>query len=154
MPGSTPPRCANGCAPGKVKDCQVTLEPRVRGHFRIVMTAPGGPIVNSGEFRLLDRPAKLQFAWVSSRWANQETLVTVELFRREARCKLVLTHERFPLGHSAEQLGKGGRRFWKNSPAIAESSAGAVPPEEPDIASPAFFALLPFACRNRIALSP
>jgi uncharacterized protein YndB with AHSA1/START domain len=82
------------------------LEPRVGGHFRIVMTAPDAKFVNTGEFRLLDRPAKLQFTWVSSRWAHQETLVTVELHRREAHCELVLTHER-PAEHSAGQLVKG-----------------------------------------------
>lgn len=93
--------------PGPVTSCEVALEPRVGGHFRIVMTAPGAQFVNTGEFRVLDRPAKLQFTWVSSRWAHQETLVTVELRRHEAHCELILTHERFPPEHSAEQLGKG-----------------------------------------------
>lgn len=93
--------------PGSVTSCEVALEPRVGGHFRIVMTAPNAKFVNTGEFRVLDRPAKLQFTWVSSRWAHRETLVTVELHRCEAHCELVLTHERFPLEHSAEQLVKG-----------------------------------------------
>jgi uncharacterized protein YndB with AHSA1/START domain len=94
-------------APGPVTSCEVALEPRVGGHFRIVMTAPGAQFVNTGEFWVLDRPAKLQFTWVSSRWANQETLVTVELYPRDAHCELVLTHERFPLQHSAQQLVTG-----------------------------------------------
>jgi uncharacterized protein YndB with AHSA1/START domain len=93
--------------PGPVASCEVALEPRVGGHFRIVMTAPDAQIVNSGEFRVLQRPAKLQFTWVSSRWGDQETLVTVELYPREAHCELVLTHERFPPQHSAEQLLTG-----------------------------------------------
>jgi uncharacterized protein YndB with AHSA1/START domain len=93
--------------PGPVTSCEVTLEPRVGGRFRIVMTAPEVKFMNTGEFRLLDRPAKLQFTWVSSRWAYRETLVTVELHRREAHCELVLTHERFPLEDSAGQLVKG-----------------------------------------------
>ncbi len=93
--------------PGLVINCEVELEPRVGGHFRIVMMTPDAQFVNTGEFRVLDRPAKLQFTWVSSRWAHQETLVTVELHRHEAYCELVLTHERFPLQHSAGQLVKG-----------------------------------------------
>jgi uncharacterized protein YndB with AHSA1/START domain len=93
--------------PGPVLGCEVSLEPQVGGRFRIVMTTPDGQIVNTGEFRVLQRPAKLQFTWVSSRWGYEETLVTVELYPREANCELVLTHERFPLEHSAEQLVTG-----------------------------------------------
>jgi uncharacterized protein YndB with AHSA1/START domain len=93
--------------PGPVTSCDVALEPRVGGHFRIVMTARDAQFVNTGEFRVLDRPAKLQFTWVSSRWSYQETLVTVELYPREAHCELVLTHERFPLEHSPQQLVTG-----------------------------------------------
>jgi len=93
--------------PGEVDRCEVALEPRVGGRFRIVMTEPGAEYVNTGEFRVLERPAKLQFTWVSSRWEQQETLVTVELHRRENHCELVLTHERFPVKHSREQLIKG-----------------------------------------------
>lgn len=93
--------------PGPVTSCEVELEPRVGGNFRIVMAVHGAQIVNTGEFRVLQRPAKLQFTWVSSRWGYQETLVTVELYPREAHCEIVLTHERFPLEHSAEQLVTG-----------------------------------------------
>jgi uncharacterized protein YndB with AHSA1/START domain len=93
--------------PGPVTGCEVALDARVGGHFRIIMTAPEGTIVNTGEFRVLDRPEKLQFTWVSSRWDYEETLITVELHGREAQCELVLTHERFPLQHSARQLVTG-----------------------------------------------
>jgi uncharacterized protein YndB with AHSA1/START domain len=94
-------------SPGPVTHCEVSLEPRVGGHFRIVMFAPGAEILNTGEFLVLERPARLQFTWISSRWSHQETLVTVELHRCGADCELVLTHERFPIGYSAEQLAKG-----------------------------------------------
>ena len=93
--------------PGPVTSCDVALEPRVGGHFRFIMTIPGAQIVSSGEFRVLERPAKLQFTWISSRWDDEETLVTVELHRREAECELVLTHERLPLTHSTSQLTTG-----------------------------------------------
>ena len=93
--------------PGPVSSSEVVLEPRVGGHFRIVMMAPDAQIVNTGEYRVLDRPAKLQFTWTSSRWGPQETLVTVELHRRQSHCELVLTHERLPLESSTGQLRKG-----------------------------------------------
>jgi uncharacterized protein YndB with AHSA1/START domain len=93
--------------PGPVTGSEVELEPRVGGRFRIVMMTPDTQIVNTGEYRVLDRPAKLQFTWTSSRWGPQETLVTVELYRRQAHCELVLTHERFLLESSTGELEKG-----------------------------------------------
>jgi uncharacterized protein YndB with AHSA1/START domain len=93
--------------PGPVTGCEVTLEPRVGGHFRIVMSAPGAQLVHTGEFRVLDRPSRLEFTWVSSRMDHQETLVTIELHEREDKCELVLTHQRVPQEHPAGQLGQG-----------------------------------------------
>ena len=93
--------------PGPVTSSDVALEPRVGGQFRIVMNAAGALFVNTGEFRVLDRPAKLQFTWVSSRWGHQETLVTIELDPQDSHCELVLTHERFPVEHSVRQLVTG-----------------------------------------------
>lgn len=93
--------------PGPVMDCKVFMEPRVGGGFRIIMSGPGGEIVNTGTFRILDRPVKLQFTWISSRWKNQETLVTVELAQRASDCEIVLTHSKFPLDQLAEQLVAG-----------------------------------------------
>jgi uncharacterized protein YndB with AHSA1/START domain len=93
--------------PGPVTSCKVTLEPRVGGHFHIVMTAPNTEIVSTGEFRVLDRASKLEFTWVSSRWGHQETLITVKLHRCGTQCELVLTHEQFPHEHSARGLEQG-----------------------------------------------
>lgn len=94
---------------GAVTNGEVVLDSRRR--FRIVMKEPHAHYVNTGEFLVLDRPAKLQFTWASSRWSNQETLVTVELNRCDERCELVLIHERFPVQHSGEQLVKGWTRI-------------------------------------------
>lgn len=93
--------------PGQVTSSDVTLEPKVGGRFRIVMRGPAGQVVNTGEYRVLDRPSRLEFTWVSDRWGGEETLVTVELHQRETECELVLTHQRFPAEHSALQLEKG-----------------------------------------------
>ena len=93
--------------PGAVTSSEVVLDPRVGGRFRIVMTAPGAIIVNTGEYLILDRPARLQFTWTSSRWGPEETLVTVDLHQQDAQCELVLTHERFPLESSTKQLTAG-----------------------------------------------
>jgi uncharacterized protein YndB with AHSA1/START domain len=93
--------------PGPVSQCEVEMDARVGGRFRILMSGPGMEVVNEGEFRVLERPGKLEFTWISSRWGNQETLVTIELHPQGEGCDLVLTHRRFPAEHSAEQLVGG-----------------------------------------------
>jgi len=93
--------------PGPVTSCEAALDAHVGGQFRIEMTAPGATIVNTGEYRVLDRPMRLQFTWISSRWANEETLITIDLSPRDGQCEFVLTHERFPSDHSAKQLQIG-----------------------------------------------
>ncbi len=93
--------------PGPVTSCEAVMEPRLGGRFRIVMKAPNAEIVNAGEIRVLERPSKLAFSWVSSRWGNEETLVTIELHERPSGCELILTHERVPAGHPVDQLRQG-----------------------------------------------
>lgn len=97
--------------PGPVTRCDATMDPRPGGRFRIVMHGPDITVVNTGEFRVLERPAKLQFTWASSRWGLEETLITIDLLQREARCELVLTHERFPADQSSAQLQGGWGRI-------------------------------------------
>lgn len=93
--------------PGSVTGCTVTLDPQVGGHFRIVMTSPEGEVVSHGKIVALERPSKLQLTWISTRWDNQETLLTIELRPVASHCELVLTHERFPARHSSNQLVSG-----------------------------------------------
>lgn len=95
-------------------DCTVTLEPRIGGRFRIVMVLPQAEVVNWGKIVTLERPSKLQFTWMSSRWDNQETLVTVELREAGAQCELILTHERVPARHPADQLMSGWTAILEN----------------------------------------
>ncbi|WCM22094.1 SRPBCC domain-containing protein [Paraburkholderia bryophila] len=93
--------------PGTVKHCEVMLEPRVGGRFHIFMSSARAEYVHTGEYRVLERPSKLVFTWVSSRMDQQETLVTVELFARGEQCEIVLTHERVPVDHAGKGLAVG-----------------------------------------------
>jgi len=93
--------------PGPVTSSEVTLDPRVGGRFRILMKSPKTDYDHTGEFRVLDRPSKLQFTWVSAGTDNRETLVTVELHERGTQCELVLTHERFPREEAVSQHKQG-----------------------------------------------
>ena len=93
--------------PGTATSSEVTMEPRVGGRFRILMKAPEATYDHTGEFRVLDRPSKLQFTWRSPKTDDQETLVTVELHERGSKCELVLTHERIPREEAAREHEQG-----------------------------------------------
>lgn len=93
--------------PGSATDCAVELKPRVGGEFTIITMLPDVEVVNRGEIVTLERPSKLQFTWLSSRWGNQETRVTLGLEPADTQWQLVLTHERFPVEHSSGQLTAG-----------------------------------------------
>lgn len=109
--------------PGTVRHCDVMLEPRVGGRFHIFMKSAGADYVHTGEYRVLERPSKLVFTWVSSRMDKQETLVTIELFERGAQqCEIVLTHERVPPEHSARGLGVGWNQMLEK---LAKQLSGA-----------------------------
>lgn len=110
--------------PGSVTHCQVTLDPQVGGEFCILMQAPGAQFVSRGRYRILERPSKLSFTWISSRWDDQETLVTIELHQQGAHCELVLTHERFPRQHSAPQLIQGWNGILEKLQAAMSAQAG------------------------------
>jgi uncharacterized protein YndB with AHSA1/START domain len=120
--------------PGPVTSAEVTLEPRVGGRLRILMKAPKSDYDHTGEFRVLDRPSKLQFTWVSPGTDHQETLVTVELHERGTQCELVLTHERFPREEAARQHEEGwgqiadklGDYLAQSAQDAAASSCGSV----------------------------
>lgn len=93
--------------PGAVTRCEVAMDARIGGEFEILMHGPGVEVVNRGTIRALERPRRLEFTWISSRWDDEETLVTIELAPDGDGCELVLTHRRFPAGHSLEQLTGG-----------------------------------------------
>lgn len=97
--------------PGTATHCMAEMDPRVGGRFRIVMTGPGAEVVNTGTIRALERPSKLEFTWISSRWGDEETLVTIDLAPRGDACELILTHRRFPAGYSTEELTGGWGRI-------------------------------------------
>ena len=109
--------------PGPVTDCAVTLEPHVGGNFKIVMSSPEGETVSLGEILILERPSKLQFTWISSRWDYQETLLTVELRQAGTQCQLTLTHERFPVEHSSSQLVGGWNQILEKLGSLFDGSA-------------------------------
>ena len=83
---------------------EVTVDPKVGGHYRIVMQAIGGKAFTvGGVYREITSPSRLVFTW---KWENEdmgamgETLVTVTLDERRAEhgveTEVRLQHSGFP----------------------------------------------------------
>jgi uncharacterized protein YndB with AHSA1/START domain len=73
----------------------VRIDPRVGGKYLIVMSSPDREIPHEGEYRVIERPNRLVFTWVSEPAGN--SLVTVAFHRlTDASTRVVLTHEKLP----------------------------------------------------------
>ncbi|MCU1273435.1 MAG: hypothetical protein JWO48_866 [Bryobacterales bacterium] len=96
--------------PGDSVTAEAQMDVRVGGSFRILMKGPKQDYDHTGEYRVIDRPSKLSFTWISKGTDLKSTIVTVELFEREGATELILTHENFPspesVGHHAGGWGK------------------------------------------------
>jgi uncharacterized protein YndB with AHSA1/START domain len=85
---------------------RVTVDARVGGKFHITMESNGRQIPHDGEYRVIDRPRKLVFTWISEPAGN--SLVTVEFHEAGARStRIVLTHEQLP-SQKAADAHRGG----------------------------------------------
>jgi uncharacterized protein YndB with AHSA1/START domain len=59
--------------PGPGMDCRCQLDVRVGGGFEIDMIAPDGTTIpHTGTYRVVDRPRKLVFTWVSAPTGHRE----------------------------------------------------------------------------------
>jgi uncharacterized protein YndB with AHSA1/START domain len=97
--------------PGNIVTTEAQLDLRVGGSFRIVMKGRDREVEHTGEYRVIDRPSKLAFTWVSQHTNFHPSLVTVELFDRSDQCELVLTHERLPGTEAVEAHRNGWRQI-------------------------------------------
>jgi uncharacterized protein YndB with AHSA1/START domain len=82
--------------PGVVRSTVATVDARVGGRYEVVMNAESGQIPHSGTYRLIDRPRRLVFTWLSPHTGPQETLVTVDFFAAAKGTEIVVTHELLP----------------------------------------------------------
>jgi uncharacterized protein YndB with AHSA1/START domain len=81
-------------APGSVVRSVVEVDARVGGRFRIVMKGPDCDHEHTGEYRVLERPRRLVFTWISEATGGRSSTVTVEIRnRRPGEVELTLTHE-------------------------------------------------------------
>lgn len=82
--------------PGTDTPSTATVDPRVGGTFEVVMHHTDGTRRHRGEYRVIERNARLVFSWVSDATHHAETLVTVDFNILGAGTEIVITHERMP----------------------------------------------------------
>lgn len=81
-----------------------TTDPRVGGRFHIIMKDADREIPHDGEYRVIDRPHRLVFTWVSEPAGN--SIVTLDFHRlTERSTRVTLTHEKL-----ASEMSRDGHR--------------------------------------------
>jgi len=85
---------------GQIQRCDVEVDPKVGGKFRIDMIGASDVTRHTGEYLVIDRPRLLKFTWISKYTDNRPSVVTIELIPHGAdRCEIVLTHAGLPEAH-------------------------------------------------------
>lgn len=102
-----PVSLARWMRPGAEATATAEVDPRVGGRFRIVMKHSGGVTEHTGEYLVIERPARLSFTWISVHTHQIPTQVTVEFLERDQGTELVLTHRALP-----ESKIEAHRRGW------------------------------------------
>jgi uncharacterized protein YndB with AHSA1/START domain len=72
------------------------IEPRVGGHFRIVMVDENGPVEHTGQYLTIEPPSRLSFTWISKFTDDRPSVVTVDFHDRGGTTEIVLTHRDLP----------------------------------------------------------
>jgi uncharacterized protein YndB with AHSA1/START domain len=82
--------------PTGITDARVEVDPRVGGRFRILMIQGREEFEHTGEYLIIEPPARLSFTWISQATDHRATEVTIDLLGRQGGTELVLTHRRLP----------------------------------------------------------
>jgi uncharacterized protein YndB with AHSA1/START domain len=100
--------------PENVQTRNLVAETRVGGNFSWDVTSPEGEeMTMHGEFRELQPDRKIVFTWRwedDEDWAQQDSMVTVELSDCAAGTEVRLTHEQLPSEESRDRHTEG----WKS----------------------------------------
>lgn len=73
------------------------IDARVGGKFSLAMQVGDQLLPHSGEYRVIDRPNKLQFTWNSPHGTNgEDTLVTILIESKDGGTLVSLVHESLP----------------------------------------------------------
>ena len=88
----------------------ITVDPRVGGAFRIVMSSARGDVEHRGRYLEIARPDRIRFAWISPATNNEETEVTVTFDRIGHETRVTLVH----IGLADEQQRQRHRGGWQS----------------------------------------
>jgi uncharacterized protein YndB with AHSA1/START domain len=119
-----PQALATWMRPSGIRRTTATTDARVGGRYEILMEGEQTTYPHHGVYRLIDRPRRLVFTWISGATEGRETLVTVDFLPRGDLTEVVVTHERLPEG-----AGESHIEGWTSALArLAEPGAGATSP--------------------------
>ena len=79
--------------PGSIQATTASVDPKVGGRYDIVMQSATEAYPHTGVYRVIDRPRRLVFTWISRGTEQRESLVTVDFVARGASTEVVVTHE-------------------------------------------------------------
>jgi len=91
-----PASLAQWMRPKGMTDARVEADPRVGGKFRIVMVQGREEFEHTGEYLLIQPPARLSFTWISQATDHKPTEVTIDFHERPGGTEVVLTHRQLP----------------------------------------------------------
>jgi uncharacterized protein YndB with AHSA1/START domain len=91
-----PKSLARWMRPKGTTGVKAEVDPRVGGQFRIVMLQGQESYEHTGEYLVIEPPARLSFTWISRATNLEPTVVTIEFLERDGNTELVLTHRRLP----------------------------------------------------------
>ena len=91
-----PVSLAQWMRPGGATGATAEVDARVGGKFRIVMLHEREQFEHTGEYLVIQPPARLSFTWNSQATDHRPTEVTVEFLERPGGTEVVLTHRRLP----------------------------------------------------------
>jgi len=106
--------------PTGIRRTSAKTDARVGGGYEIIMQGDEKTYPHHGVYRVIDRPRRLVFTWISNGTEGGETLVTVDFLPAGQGTEVVVTHAQLPAG-AHESHDKG----WTSGLArLAEFSAG------------------------------
>lgn len=82
--------------PERDKPSDVSIDARVGGEFSILMHGPTRSYPHRGTYRVIERPQRLVFTWISDATHQGESLVTVEFRSAQGGTEVVITHQLLP----------------------------------------------------------
>lgn len=94
--------------PDQILRTTAKVDARVGGHYELRMHRADDSLLHTGVYRVIDRPRRLVFTWISPATEQHESLVTVEFLARGDRTEVILTHEQLPATAEALASHTGG----------------------------------------------